>query len=124
MDLFCPINIFVLHITNATQFIVKNYTTFGEHIRVLRDNAGLTLKEVSQSIGIDISLLAKIERNERQPTRPLIKNISNYFNVDEKELLYEFLSDQIAYKILDEAADLNILKVAEEKIKYGISKLK
>lgn len=103
---------------------MKNYTTFGEHIRILRENSGLTLKEVSQSIGIDISLLAKIERNERQPTRPLIKNISNYFNVDEKDLLCEFLSDQIAFKILDEAVDLNILKVAEEKIKYGITKLK
>jgi hypothetical protein len=30
----------------------------------------------------------------------------------------DFLSDQIAYKILDEEADLSILKVAEEKVKY------
>jgi hypothetical protein len=28
------------------------------------------------------------------------------------------LSDQIAYKILDEKADIEILKVAEEKVKY------
>ncbi len=30
----------------------------------------------------------------------------------------EFLSDQIAYKILDEEADLDTLKVAEEKVTY------
>jgi len=30
----------------------------------------------------------------------------------------EFLSDQIAYKILNEEADLEILKVAEEKVSY------
>jgi HTH-type transcriptional regulator, competence development regulator len=30
----------------------------------------------------------------------------------------DLLSDVIAYKILDEKADLSILKVAEEKVKY------
>ncbi len=104
--------------------VSKKYTTFGEHLRILREKAGFTLKEVSANIEIDISLLAKIERNERQPTKLLIKKISDFFKVDEKELLNEFLSDQIAYKILDEDADLNILKVAENKIKYGITKQK
>ena len=103
---------------------LKKYTTFGEHLRILRENRSFTLKEVATNIEIDISLLAKIERNERQPNKPLIKKISNFFKVDEKELLNEFLSDQIAYKILDEDADLNILKVAENKIKYGITKHK
>ncbi len=103
---------------------LKKYKTFGEHLRIHRENKGFTLKEVATNIEIDISLLAKIERNERQPTKPLIKKISDFFNVDEKELLNEFLSDQIAYKILDEDADLNILKVAEHKIKYGITKQK
>jgi transcriptional regulator with XRE-family HTH domain len=102
----------------------KKYTTFGEHLRILRENAGLTLKEVANSIEIDISLLAKIERNERQPNKPLIKKVSDFFKVDEKKLLNEFLSDQIAYKILNEDADINILKVAENKIKYGITKQK
>ena len=69
-------------------------------------------------------MLAKIERNERQATKQQIRNIASYFNANEKELLYEFLSDQIAYKILEEDADLSILKVAEEKIKYGITKNK
>jgi len=103
---------------------LKKYTTFGEHLRILRENGNFTLKEVATNIEIDISLLAKIERNERQPNKPLIKKISDFFKVDEKELLNEFLSDQIAYKILDEDADLNILKVAENKIKYGITKHK
>lgn len=97
---------------------LKKYTTFGEHLRTLREDAGQTLKEVAGNISIDISLLAKIERNERQPTKQLIKAVSDYFKVDEKELQNEFLSDQIAYKILDEEADLTILKVAEKKVSY------
>lgn len=97
---------------------VKKHTTFGEQLRLLRETSGMTLREVAVNIEIDPSLLAKIERNQRQPTKHLIKNIANFFSVNEKELLEEFLSDQIAYKILDEEADLNILKVAEEKVAY------
>lgn len=92
--------------------------SFGEHIRHLREEAGLTLKFVSEQINIDTSLLAKIERNERQPTKLIIKQVADFFKVNEKELHNDFLSDQIAYKILDEEADLSILKVAEEKVKY------
>ena len=103
---------------------IINFTTFGEHLRILRENAGLTLKEVAANTEIDISLLAKIERNERQPTKQWIKKISCYFKVDETLLMNEFLSDQIAYKILDEEADLNILKAAEKKIRYRIDKNK
>lgn len=102
----------------------QKFKSFGEHLRTLREDATLPLREVATYIGIDPSLLAKIERNERQPTKQLIKQIATYFKVDEKELLDEFLSDQIAYKILDEEADLNILKVAEKKINYLKSKEK
>lgn len=93
-------------------------TTFGEHLRIMRENAGLTLREVAVNLSIDNSLLAKIERDKRQPTKSFIKQVAAFFKVDEKELQDEFLSDQIAYKILDEEADLGILKAAEEKVSY------
>jgi transcriptional regulator with XRE-family HTH domain len=92
--------------------------TFGEQIRDLRESEGYTLKTVSEKIGVDISLLAKVERNERQPTKQMIKNVSDLFRIEEKILLTNYLSDQIAYKILEEGADLNILRAAEKKVKY------
>lgn len=97
---------------------MKKTISFGAHLRNIRAEANLTLKSVAEQIGIDPSLLAKIERNERQPTKQLIKEIAVYFKVEERDLHNNFLSDQIAYKILDEEADLSILKVAEEKVKY------
>ncbi|MGE0635107.1 MAG: helix-turn-helix domain-containing protein [Bacteroidia bacterium] len=97
---------------------IKKIESFGEHLRTLREEAGQTLKFVAEEIKIDTSLLAKIERNERQPTKQIIKEVAKYFKVDERELQNNFLSDQIAYKILDEEADLSILKVAEQKVKY------
>jgi transcriptional regulator with XRE-family HTH domain len=108
--------IFGHNLTNMAT--IKSIKSIGEHLRFLREEAGLTLKFVSEQISIDTSLLAKIERNERQPTKQMIKQVAVFFRVDEKELKNDFLSDQIAYKILDENADLSILKVAEEKVKY------
>ena len=105
--------------TNIDQITtVKNITSFGEHLRNLRESQSLTLKNVAEQIGIDTSLLAKIERNERQPTKQIIKQVAEFFKCNEQELLNNFLSDQIAYKIMDEEADIEILKVAEEKVKY------
>jgi len=97
--------------------IIKTKSS-GEHLRDLREKSDLTLKSVAEKIKVDPSLLAKIERNERQPTKQIIIEIAEYFKVNKKELQNNFLSDQIAYKILDEEADLSILKVAEQKVKY------
>lgn len=96
----------------------QKVSTFGEHLRTLRVETEQSLREVASHLNIDPSLLAKIERNERQPTKQLIKAVADYFNTNEKELQKEFLSDQIAYKILDEEADLTILKAAEQKVSY------
>lgn len=96
----------------------KKIATFGEQIRTLREEAQLSLREVAGKIGIDTSLLGKIERSERLPTKEQIKQVAKYFKLDEKEMQKEYLSDQIAYKILEEEADINILKVAERKVQY------
>ncbi len=92
--------------------------TFGMHLRSLRKESEMTLKEVSEKVGIDASLLAKIERSKRQPTKLFIKKVATFFDVSEKELLIEFISDQIAYKILNGEVDVNIIKVAESKASY------
>lgn len=96
----------------------NNIVTFGERLRNLREQAKLSLREVATELGIDTSLLGKIERNERQPTKEQIKLIASFFKVDKHELVKEVLSDMFAYKILEEEADLDTLKVAEKKVQY------
>ncbi|WP_354355220.1 helix-turn-helix transcriptional regulator [Pedobacter sp. UYP30] len=98
--------------------IVKKHSSFWELLRSLREGAGQTLKVVTENLEMDTSLFARIERNERHPTTQIISQIAEYFQVDKKELQSEFLSEQIAYKIIDEEADIEILKFAEEKVKY------
>ncbi len=97
-------------------------TSFGEQIRSLREQKNLSLREVASAIGIDTSLLGKIERNERQATKEQIKLVAKFFKFDEQKLIREHLSDQLAYKIIEADADLDILKVAEQKVEYLKSK--
>ena len=96
----------------------KTMFSFGEHIRSLREDLNLSLREVSEKIGVDTSLLGKIERDERQPTKEHIKLIAEFYKLDERTLLMENLSDQIAYKIINANAESMIYKVAEQKVEY------
>lgn len=96
----------------------KSIATIGERLRTLREEASLSLREVASHISIDTSLLGKIERNERQPTKEQIKHIAEFFKIDEKLLIKELLSDQFAYRIMEEEADIDTLKVAEDKVEY------
>jgi transcriptional regulator with XRE-family HTH domain len=96
----------------------KKISSFGERLRSLREQKQLSLREVAKDIGIDTSLLGKIERNERQATKDQIKLMAKFFQYDEQLLIEENLSDQLAYKIIEANVDRSILKVAEQKIEY------
>ncbi|MGV8877558.1 MAG: helix-turn-helix domain-containing protein [Sphingobacteriaceae bacterium] len=98
---------------------MKTEKTFGDTIKVLREEKNLTLRQVSEYLKIDTSMLGKIEKNNRKPTKDLIIKFSKLFNVSEKKLTIEFLSDAVAYQIMDEEDfAIEVLKVAEKKVKY------
>lgn len=92
--------------------------SFGETIRDLRIENHLTLREVADYLKIDTSMLGKIEKNNRNPSKQFIKDISTLFCIEEDFLTVAHLSDTVAYSILDEELATEVLKVAEEKINY------
>ena len=93
-------------------------TTFGERIRQLREEQNLPQRQIAALLDIDASLLAKYERNERQPSKELITKIAEIYKVESAELLEEALTDKIALQILNEDVDSKILRVAEYKVNY------
>ena len=97
---------------------MKKEKTFGDTIKKLREDKKLTLREVSEFLKIDTSMLGKIEKNNRRPNKEMFAKFSELFNVSEKNLTIEFLSDSVAYQIKDEDLASEVLKVAEEKVKY------
>ena len=96
----------------------KLVSSFGEQLRSLREKKNMSLREVATEIGMDTSLLGKIERNERQPTKEQITLAANFFKYNEQLLIEENLSDQLAYKIIAADAGKEILKIAEMKVEY------
>jgi transcriptional regulator with XRE-family HTH domain len=94
------------------------HKTFGETLRKMREDRDMPLRELSSLLEIDQSTLSKIERNERKPGKELIEKISEVFKIKEKELRINFMSDVVAYELLDEEDSIDILKLAEEKLEY------
>lgn len=97
-------------------------TNFGNLMRSLRLKNKKTLKEVSAFLKIDSSLLSKIEKGKRMAKRELIKNLSEYFDIKEEELLISWLSDKLLNEVSNEDLALEALQVAEEKMNYIITK--
>ena len=92
--------------------------TIGQILRNKRQALGLFLRQVSAYVDIDQAILSKIERNERKPTKEMLDKLAEILKLDKDELLIQFISDKIAYEIVDEDCASKVLKVAEKKIKY------
>ncbi len=107
---------------SSMDFAKEDIFTFGEKLRFCREKRNMSLREVAVKIGMDSSLLGKIERNERSPTKEQIKLVAKFFKINELKLIRVHLSDQLAYKIIEANVDADILKVAEQKIEYIKSK--
>ena len=54
-----------------------------------------TQKKVADKLGIDISLLSKIEHGERQVQGHMLKPISEMFKLNYKEIQIQFLHQKI-----------------------------
>jgi transcriptional regulator with XRE-family HTH domain len=92
--------------------------SIGEVIRELRQKNKMPLRRLAALLDLDQSTLSKIENNSRRANEKLIEKISRIFNVDERTLKIQLLSDRIIYDLKDKDFGLDVLKVAEKKLDY------
>lgn len=98
---------------------MKFEKTFGDTVKKLREEKNLPLREVAEALNIDTSMLGKIEKNSRKPTKQIIEKFAKFFNVSDKDLTIAFLSDTVAYQVMaSQDFSSEIFKVAEKKVKY------
>ena len=69
--------------------------SIGNHLQNLRKERKLSLRKVADHIGIDISMLSKIENGERQIQAYQLSRIAEFFNVEFRQLQIEFLIQRI-----------------------------
>lgn len=63
--------------------------------------------------------MSKIGNGKRKATKKQVELISDDFKVPNKELLIDWLSDNIVYKIVNEEFEIEALKLAEQKVNYS-----
>ena len=61
--------------------------TFGEIIRVERENKGLFLRQVAAALDIDQAVISKFEKGERKPSREQVIKFAKYYNLTKNCLL-------------------------------------
>ena len=74
---------------------MNRFEAFGELIYNLRTQSKFSQKTVADKIGIDVSMLSKIEHGERQVQPHMISAIAELFELDFKELQIQYLSSRI-----------------------------
>jgi transcriptional regulator with XRE-family HTH domain len=91
---------------------------FGEYIRTLRTQSGLTLTQLGAKLGIDSGALSKIETGKKEFDEACLSKLAETFNLDLETLKSELISEKIAYKLYLFKCNDNVLTLAEEKVKY------
>jgi len=91
---------------------------FKDIIREKRKESNLLLREVASKLKMDQALLSKLERGIRKPTKAQVAQIAKLYKIDFEELFIAWQSDLIAYHLVNEKSVDEILKIAEEKVKY------
>lgn len=91
---------------------------FGEYIRTLRTQRGLTLTQLGAKLGIDSGALSKIETGKKEFDEDCLANLAETFNLDLETLKSELISEKIANTLYQYKCSDNVLSLAEEKVKY------
>lgn len=90
--------------------------TFGEFIRKKRIELGLPIREVAGQVGLDQSLLSKIERNKMQAPARIIRALGLCLGVDFKTLQKQYWSERIYQEIRNEAYGAEALELALRRL--------
>lgn len=92
--------------------------TIGGKLRKLREENELPLRKVAALLDIDIAILSKMERGERQLTKDIVQKLAKIYKHDTEELTVLFLSQKIMNEVGEEELALKAMQVAEEQLEY------
>jgi len=91
---------------------------FGQYIKSLRTEKGLTLTQLGAKLGIDSANLSKIENGKRDFDEKKLEALAEIFKLNLEELKTEFFAELFAKKLYNSNCSTDAFIVAEEKIKY------
>ena len=92
--------------------------TFGEYIRILRNNSNMTLTQLAAQLNMDSANLSKIENSKREFDEKRLEKLASIFQLDLIKLKDELFSEKFAKKIYANNCSEKALELAEQKVKY------
>jgi len=92
--------------------------TIGQKIKELRESKGMLQRELASKLKVGDGFLSKIERNQKVLKREHLLSISKIFDFAYIELETLWLANKVYDLIKDEDQAIQVLKVAEQEIKY------
>jgi transcriptional regulator with XRE-family HTH domain len=94
--------------------------TFGEFIRRVRTEKGLTLTQLGAQLNIDSGALSKIENGKKPLDESVLPKLAKIFKLNFNDLKDEFVSEKIAQDIFRNKCSEKVLILAEEKVRLII----
>ena len=94
---------------------------FGQYIKELRTEKGLTLTQLAASLDMDSANLSKIENGKRDFDIKRLPFLCDLFNLDLHTTKKELVSEKIAKEVKDADLDSSVLELANQKTKYLIN---
>jgi transcriptional regulator with XRE-family HTH domain len=70
-------------------------TSIGNYLQNLRKERKMSLRDVADHIGIDVSMLSKIEHGERQLQTHMLKDLCEIFRIDYKMMQIQLLNQKM-----------------------------
>ena len=95
--------------------------TFGEYVRLKRNELGYPLRKVASHLEIDTSTLSKIEKDERSSKIEYIDKFSSILRADKKTLLNYFYSKKIVDEIKDYSDYEDVLEIVKKQLDLYLS---
>lgn len=90
-------------------------SSFGEFIRKLRQDRDEPLRVVAAAVGIDSTLLSKLEHGDRFPTEAQIVKFAKFFKLPEGELKGRVIADKVTSEYEDDDAALHAAHILKER---------
>ena len=101
---------------------MQDKSSFGEFIRKLRQDREEPLRVVAAGVGIDSTLLSKLEHGDRFPTELQISKFAKFFKLPEGELKGRVIADKVTSEYGDETAALHAAHILQERAKFYITR--
>ncbi len=103
---------------------MKDKSSFGEFIRKIRQDREQPLRIVAAAVGIDSTLLSKLEHGDRFPTEAQISKFAKFFKVQEGELKGRVIADKVTSEYEDDDAALHAAHILKERAGFYKTNLK